>query len=160
MFGLEYKLIAGAALIAALFGWHELQVHEAATAATKACQDSYQAAAFKATTEARAEEQRRTTAQGAVNDETQRLSNLARAHALGAAAAADRLQQRTAAFVSSTASHPAIGSGLTSTPDSGGMLADVQRRLAAAAGLYADIADQRGTAGQGCVGSYDALTKP
>ena len=157
LFGLEAKLITGAILLAALFGWHELQVHNAASGARKACQDSYQAAALKATDEARTEETRRITAQTEIADEALRMVNRNRRDSAAAATAHGRLLERIAAGSRQAASNPATTDGSASASGAGILLADVLRKSDERSGLLATLADDRGTAGAACEKAYDAL---
>ena len=157
MFGLEAKLIAGALLLAALFGWHELQVHNAASGARKACQDSYQAAALKATDEARIEETRRTTAQTEIADEALRMVNRNRRDSAAANVAHGRLLERIASSSRQAASNPSAPEGSASASGADPVLADLLGRIDDAAGQLAAYADDARTAGGACEKAYDAL---
>lgn len=121
------------------------------------------AAALKQTTEYRAEEQRRLSAQKEAADEADRQLTQARADAAIADAAAGRLQHRVAALVAAAreaARHPAPVAASPPAEDPIGMLAELQRRADERAGVLARIADERGAAGAACERQYDALTPP
>jgi hypothetical protein len=114
---------------------------------------------------ARAEEQRRTAAQKEATDEADKKLARARADVVIADAAAGRLQQRVSALLSAarggqvpvdpTATQPG-----QAADDAAGVLANVLFRCVGEYRRMAAIADERGTAGEACVKSYDALTAP
>lgn len=79
-----------------------------------------------------------------------------RADAAAAGAAADRLRHAYTAAVQRCGGAPAAPGG-SAAADARDVLADVQRRLDAAAGELAALADARGTAGAACERAYDAL---
>nr|WP_297388296.1 DUF2514 family protein [uncultured Roseateles sp.] len=85
----------------------------------------------------------------------------ARADAAAAGDVADRLRERAralAAACSAPRSDPAASASSTPAESPGELLADMQRRLTAAAAEYARVADERGAAGNNCERRYDALT--
>jgi hypothetical protein len=109
---------------------------------------------------ARAEEQRRTTAQqGIVNDALKRAQESAAA-ASAADGAAQRLRERAASLAARCGGSPgnstvAGPSQAASTP--GVVLADVLGRLESAGRELAAVATARGIAGAACERSYDSL---
>lgn len=121
------------------------------------------AAMLKQAQDFRVEEARRTAAQQEKIDAAEKIAQKARADAAIADAAAGRLSQRIASLVAAAreaASNPApVVAGAPAT-DPAGMFADVLGRCVARVQLLARIADERGTAGQLCESSYDALTPP
>lgn len=160
--------IGGAALLALLtifvqraeIGHFKLTV--ATERADRAQEQARAATASLAASEKyRAREEQWTTSQQEISNEAQRLSSRARRDAVAAGDAAGRLSQRfdaVAAVCRPAAPDP--GSAPSSAPaeDPGRVLADVQRRIDAAAGQFAALADERGIAGSACVSAYDALT--
>jgi hypothetical protein len=125
---------------------------ERANATAAALQQSETNAAI---TLARINEQKRVT------DEAERQLTQARADAAIADAAAGRLSRRVAALVAAAreaASHPPAAGASPPAEDAIGLLAELQRRADEAAGIFARIADERGTAGQLCAAAYEALT--
>lgn len=73
----------------------------------------------------------------------------------------DSLRQRTAAIAAQCSpASPAASAGSAPASSPGVLLADVQGRLAEAAGQLADAADDARRAGQLCERSYGALTPP
>jgi len=91
--------------------------------------------------------------------EAETRTRAARVDAAGQRAAADRLRARLAAGASDgRASGPAAAGASAPTADAACVPANLFWRLVEAAGQYAGIADERGTAGQACQRSYDALT--
>ena len=109
----------------------------------------------------RAEEQRRHAKQQDALDAAEADATRARADRAISDAAAGRLQLRITALVAAAkqaAGNPKTGEAGPAAGDAAGMLADVLGRCAARVQLLADLADQRGTAGQFCERSYDSLT--
>jgi NADH dehydrogenase/NADH:ubiquinone oxidoreductase subunit G len=148
--------------------WHLGEVHgarEAGQAQVQALWDAERArqteAALKATEAARLEEQRRAAAQQEIADVADRKIAAAVDALARADAAADRLRHRAAALAAScrgAAADPAAASAGQAASSPGNMLADVQRQLVEAAGLYASVADARGIAGAACERAYQSLT--
>lgn len=101
---------------------------------------------------------RRESAQQEVAREAQEQLALARTDAAAATAAADRLRSEFAASLKRRCGGAAAAPGGPAAADARDVLADVQRRLDAAAGELAALADARGTAGAACERAYDALT--
>lgn len=158
--------IAGAALFAAL-GVQTIRVDHALRdlAEIKAAWQTDRAAAAeasrKAEAAARAEETRVRAEQEEKIDAAEKAAERARADRAIADAAAGRLSQRVAALVAAAreaASHPQVVQPGAPTADPAGMLADVLGRCVARVRLLATVADERGTAGQLCEQSYDAMT--
>lgn len=118
-------------------------------------------AARQAEQAARAEEQRRAKALEGIIDATESKLAQARADALAAADAGERLRHRVADLAATCrvgAGHStAAGSGppARSTTD---LLADVQRRLDEAQDRIAEHADRARSAGLACQTLYNALT--
>lgn len=109
----------------------------------------------------REEEHRRETAQKEALDAAEQTAARARADLAIADAAAGRLRDRVAALVAAArqaAANPAPGAGSPAAADAAGMLADVLGRCITRVRVLAAVADERGTAGQLCERSYDALT--
>ena len=128
---------------------HALQIAELAKAARQAEAD------------ARAEEQRRTAEVQKAADEARQALARARADAVAAADAGDRLRKRIAAIIAASCAGP-IGanasSGSAAADATAGMLADVQRRIDEAANGIAEFADRAHAAGRACESGYNALT--
>lgn len=123
--------------------------------------EAYAAAALKASTEYRAEEQRRAAEQQEKIDAAEQKLVQERADRAVADAAAGRLSQRVAALVAAAreaARNPQAVQPGAAADDPAGMLADVLGRCVQRVRLLATLADERGTAGQLCEQSYDALT--
>lgn len=115
----------------------------------------------KAISEAREQEQRRSAAIQEALDDAERQARRERADRLAADASAARLQDRIAATAAASrfaACNPGLALGGQATADPAGMLADVLGRCEKRVRFLADVADQRGRAGQLCVKSYEALT--
>ncbi len=84
----------------------------------------------------------------------------ARQDLAGAAAASDRLRERTAGHVAAArqaARGPGTTGGIKAAGDSLGVLADVLGRADTRAGLLAAVADQARAAGLACERDYNAL---
>lgn len=95
--------------------------------------------------------------------ETQTQITAARADAVDARLAGDRLQQRVAALVAAAraaSAHPGAEPAVAPAGDALDLLADVFSRADARAGVLADYADAARIAGAGCERDYDALTAP
>jgi chromosome segregation ATPase len=105
------------------------------------------------------ETKRRIAALDEVQHNAEQQLQVARADAAGAAAALERLQQRLAdAEQRSRAAGNSITAQLSqATGTTARVRADLLSRIGEAAGLYADVADQRGIAGTACEGAFDAL---
>ncbi|WP_168735169.1 DUF2514 family protein [Pseudothauera rhizosphaerae] len=117
-------------------------------------------AARQATEDARAEERRRYTALQEIVDGTRTELDAARADAVAAAAAGERLRQRLAAITAGcrgAGSDPGATAGGPAASSAADLLADVQRRLDAAADGIARHADAAEAAGRACERAYDAL---
>jgi len=105
------------------------------------------------------ENQRRQAAIERADADAQKQLDQARSDAERAGSALERLRQRLAAAEQrSRDAGNSITAQLGQAAESAARVrADVLGRLGAAAGLYADIADQRGIAGGACEKSYDGL---
>lgn len=118
-------------------------------------------AARQAEADARAEEQRRTAEVQKAADDAHQAMERARADAVAAADAGDRLRKRIATITAARCAGP---SGAAATSDgtpadaTARMLADVQRRLDEAANGIARFADRAHAAGRACESGYNALT--
>lgn len=123
----------------------------------KATQAAAQKAQLAAVNAARTEEQRRTAAQSEIANEAARQRSAALGDAFAARAAADGLRKQVAALLS-RAQHPTAAAGSAPAGDPIGVLADVLESADERAGRLAEIADERGIAGQQCERDYDALT--
>lgn len=123
----------------------------------KVTQAAAQKAQLAAVNAARVEEQRRTTAQSEIANEAAQQRSAALGDAFAARAAADSLRKQLAAVVS-RARNPAPAAGSAAADDPIGVLADVFESVDERAGRLAEIADERGIAGEQCERSYDALT--
>lgn len=111
----------------------------------------------------RAEEKRVRDAQQEKIDAAEQVIARERADRAIADAAAGRLSQRVAALVASAreaARNPATAQAGPAADDSAGVLAELLGRCVQRVRLLAAVADERGTAGQLCEQSYDALTPP
>lgn len=138
------------------------QAHHADTRAQHALQIAELAeAARQAEADARTEEQRRTAeVQKAADDARQALAR-ARADAVAAADAGDRLRKHIATLTAARcagASGAEAASGGTSADATAGMLADVFSEMERAGRAMAEEADRRGIAGAACESGYNALT--
>lgn len=126
--------------------------------------EAWEKAAREAAEDARAEEQRRTTAVQEIADETQKKLEVARADADAARDAGERLRQRvaqlTAALGSAAAGKPTAAGSSAPADTTADLLADVQLRVDEATDTIAEFADRAHTAGLGCEHSYNALTTP
>lgn len=115
----------------------------------------------KAVDRARAEEQRRTTVQLEIANEAKKDADSARADAVVADAAAERLRKRVDELLAAVRAgqNPApIGAGQSQPGgDPLDVLVDVLRRTDDAAGQFGTYADQLKIAGVACERSYDAL---
>ncbi|UWX75382.1 DUF2514 domain-containing protein [Burkholderia gladioli] len=126
------------------------------TDGVKVTQAAAQKAQLAAVTAARTEEQRRTAAQSEIANEAARQRSAALGDAFAARAAADGLRKQVAALLS-RAQHPTPSAGSPPAGDPIGVLADVLESADERAGRLAEIADERGIAGQQCERDYDAL---
>lgn len=147
-------------LIVAL-AWGSWQHHRAKAAGEALlAQQQLAAQAHAAQLEAdQAETARRLSVQTKVSRDAQTQTQAAQAAASAAADAAGRLRQRLAAVQADAgASAATAAGGCPSTTHTAGVPADLLWRAVEAAGRYAAIADQRGTAGQACERAYQALT--
>lgn len=166
-----YKLLIEVAMVAAAFAGagfvgariehNSMQVKlDAVQHAWDAERAQDQAAALKATQEARAEEQRRAIV-------TQEVVNHAKAQTVVVAAAAGRaldslarLRERAASAAGrSVPGNPAAASGGSTAQGPGLLLADVLGRMGSAGGQLATYADQARVAGDACEQQYNSLTK-
>lgn len=104
------------------------------------------------------EARRRAAQQGALDAKEQELAG-ARRDAAGAVDAGSRLRAEIGRVTAACrpAGYPAAPAGSTPAPAALDMLADVQRRLDAAAEGIARHADEARAAGRACERSYDAL---
>ena len=170
---LKNPLLAAAAIAAAVLGaalgLRTYQLHTA-TAHLAEVQIAWaqdraqaQAAALAESEKYRALETQWATAQKEITDDADRKVTQARADAAVADAAAGKLQQRVAALVAAAraaAANPSASQGGPAADDPIGMLAELQRRADQAAGRMAQIADERGIAGEACERAYSELTAP
>lgn len=118
-------------------------------------------ASLAASEKYRAREEQWTASQQEIANEGQRFAARARRDNVVADASSARLSGRfdaVAAVCRPAAADPAAAAGSAPAQDPGALLADVQRRIDAAAGQLASIAEERGIAGTACERSYDALT--
>lgn len=145
-FTLEAKLIAGLALLAALWAGFEWKLHEARQEGAKACEDAHQAAAA-------AEERRRTAAIAEVANEAQRQSNRARADADTARASLGRLLERARG----DGIRPPAAAASAPAGSAADLSADVLGGLGEAARQLAQAADEARNAGTACERAYDSL---
>lgn len=122
----------------------------------KATQAVAQKARLAAVNAARAEEQRRTTAQSEIANEAAQQRSAALGDAFAARAAADSLRKQLAVVVS-RARNSTPSAGSTPADDPIGVLADVFESVDERAGRLAEIADERGIAGQQCERDYESL---
>ena len=118
-------------------------------------------AAREAQQRARDEEQRRAKAlEGVIHEAESKLAR-ARADAVAAATAGERLRERIAALTGAcraSAGHPAAADSGAPADATADLLALVQRRLDEAADRIARHADESRAAGLACQHSYGALT--
>jgi hypothetical protein len=165
-------LWAGGAVLAtvcALLGVQTLRLAQArASLATEqrdraADRARMEEAAFRQAERFRATEHEWNEAQRKAVDAAEQKAVQARADAVLADVASGRLQQRIATLAAdarrAAANSPAARASAP-TEDAAGMLAELQRRADERAGILARIADERGTAGDLCERSYDALMAP
>jgi hypothetical protein len=117
-------------------------------------------AELKAIQEVRKEEGRRIAALQGVIDETNKDLVAARAAADGAVAAGERLRAQLAIARGRgrSGTNPATAGGSAPADTTEGMLADVQRRLDAAAERVGRFADESHIAGEACERAYQSLT--
>lgn len=117
-------------------------------------------AAREAEQQARNEERRRAEALQGIIDDTEKNLERARADAVAAASAGDGLRQRieqlTAGCGAGSGNSASAGSG-TPARSTRDLLANVQRRLDAAAEGIAQFADRAHAAGAACEAGYDQL---
>ena len=135
---------------------------EVATVKAARVQDQLtaKAAALKAQTEYRAEEQRRAQRQKEIADESEARVAAARADADAAASAAGGLRQRIAALAArgrAATCNPSAPASGAPAEDALGVFADVLGRAEARARLLAQVADRAHEAGEICVFSYGSL---
>lgn len=143
-------------------GRYQQYSHDKAAYAAKATAAALSAtqAQEKAVENARAEEQRRTSAQTEIADAAKKDADSARADAANASDAAGRLQQRVDELLAAArAAHNSATTG-SGTPagEPLGVLADVLSSADKRAGILADYADQARIAGLACERAYEALT--
>lgn len=156
--------LLAAVAVAGVQSWR-LASEQAAHADTRA-QHALQIAALaeaarQAEADARTEEQRRTAeVQKAADDARQALAR-ARADAVAAADAGDRLRKHIATLTAARcagASGAAAASGGTPADATADLLADVFSEMERAGRAMAEEADRRGIAGAACESGYNALT--
>lgn len=147
-----YALAMLLGVAASIYGEHLISARE--IAGMKADAATAQAKAVDA---ARVEGQRRIAAQSEIANEAAQQRSAALGDAFAARAAADGLRKQVAALLS-RAQHPAASAGSAPAGDPIGVLADVLESADERAGKLAEIADERGIAGQQCERDYDALT--
>lgn len=156
--------LAAAISVAALQTWRlatEQRDHAGTMAAHAEKIASLERAGREAVELARVEEQRRAEALQGIINETERNLAQARADAASAADAGQRLRTQLAAFTAGcrgSARHSGSASTGATADSTGDLLADVQRRLDAAADGIARHADEARAAGAACERSYRALT--
>jgi hypothetical protein len=165
----KWWLIGGAfALLAAAWGVQtvRLSANKTELAVSRQAHAEYvaksEAAARQLSEEYRIEDQRRASAIRSVVQNAIQITEAVAADAASARSASDRLRDRISALVAASrkaSRDPAAPPGSASAPDALDLLADVQRRTEEAAGQFARIADERGTAGLTCERAYGALTK-
>lgn len=116
----------------------------------------------KAVDRARAEEQRRTTAQTEIANAATKDLDKARDDARAADDAAGRLRVRVAELLATSRAgkNPTPPGASPPALDPIGMLADVLERADRHAGILATYADQAHIAGVACERAYDTLTAP
>lgn len=138
------------------------QAHHADTRAQHAQQIAALAeAARQAEADARTEEQRRTEEVQKAADDARQAMERARADAVAAADAGDRLRKHIATITAARcagASGAAAASGGTPADATARMLADVFSEMERAGRAMAEEADRRGIAGAACESGYNALT--
>lgn len=160
---LTASLLAAVA-VAGVQSWR-LASEQAAHADTRA-QHALQIAALteaarQAEADARTEEQRRTAEVQKAADDARQAMERARADAVAAADAGDRLRKHIATLTAARcagASGAEAASGGTSADATAGMLADVFSEMERAGRAMAEEADRRGIAGAACESGYNALT--
>lgn len=116
--------------------------------------------ALKAEQKAREEENRRVTEIQKVSNDAKDQIDRARADAVNARNASDRMRAQLAAFTAEhrgSAKNPTATQGSETTPDPIGVLADLLARADARAGILAEYADSARIAGQSCERAYEAL---
>lgn len=158
--------IAGPLMLAALLAWAVRWALEDARADGLSRGRAEVTAAWNAEKLQLAEQRRKEEFRAAermleVIHATEAQAQQARADAAIADAAAGRLRERVAALISAArraAADPAPATAGPPAEDAAGVLADVLGRCIARVRLLATVADDRGTAGQACERSYDALT--
>lgn len=158
-----------AALVAAVVGAFGVQEFKLVTTrlelatlkASVATEHAVQADAARKDEAAQRIEGERRAARQKENDDaaTKKLADANAARVRSDAAAASLSQRFAAALAAARQARndppPVAGSPPAANPDD--VLADVQRRIDQAAGLFADLADKRGIAGAACERDYDAL---
>lgn len=116
----------------------------------------------KAVDRARTEEQRRTAAQTEIANAAKKDADTARADALAAGDAAERLQQRVNELLATARAGKNSAAAGAGQDKPGGdpldVLVDVLGRSDRTSGVLADYADRLKVAGLACERSYDALT--
>lgn len=163
-------MVWGAAVfgLSALLGLQTLRLSDerASHALTKSDHSAHVALLERQTREAvedaRNEEKRRRDKVQEIADETQEKLDVALADAGAARDAGERLRQRvaqlTTALGRATASQSSAADPGAPAQTTADLLADVQRRLDAAADTIAGFADKSHLAGLACERSYQALT--
>lgn len=138
------------------------QAHHADTRARHARQIAALAeSARQAEADARTEEQRRTAEVQKAADDARQAMERARADAVAAADAGDRLRKHIATIAAARcagASGADAASGSAAADATAGMLADVQRRIDESTNRIAEFADRAHAAGRACERGYNALT--
>ena len=145
---LEWRLLGIGVLVLSLFSAYEWKLAEARREGRSTCEQQHQAAAA-------AEERRRVQALSEVANEAQRMANRTRGDADVARAALERLRDRAARGDGLRVARPAAASAPASA--AADLSSDVLGRLGEAARQLAQIADDRGVAGDACEAAYDAL---
>lgn len=115
---------------------------------------------IEAVNAARAEEQRRTAAQVGIANAAKKDADAARADAVAAGSAADRLRMRVNELLAAARApkDPAAASGSATAGDTDTMLAELFRRADERAGSLATDLDASRIAGKACEAAYDSLT--
>lgn len=159
--------LAGLVGVLKVQAWHQetlvsLAQSKAAQAETRTAQivAAYASAAASAAAANRAKDTQILNDQAGAANEAQRFAARAATDAAGRRSADDRLRvgfAATAARCSSGADHPAAVTAGPAASATGDLLANVQRRLAEAAGRIGDYADELRPAANKCVADYESL---
>lgn len=151
-----------AAIGAAAVGWQAWEVKVAHNAVVTETQARQRAEAdTKAAQAALVETTRRLEAQEQVVNDAKTRAARDRASAAAADAAAGRLRDQVARLaVRAAGGNPSPADGGPSAADAARMLAELQRSVEERGRRMAEIADERGRAGDACVRLFESLTPP